>query len=211
MSNPLIIAVIISGVLGLICLVIAVLALKKRKLFGTVISFLLAVISFLLAALFGTISISIQGYRALTKEELAAIVKIEPTGAQSFTARFHLPDGSEKVFSLAGDQLNVDAHILKWKPIVNLLGLHTTYELDRVSGRYINIDDEKTKARTVYALSKDKPLDMFNLRRKFEILRPLVDAEYGSASFIGSTRAEEFRIMVSTTGLLIRKGEEETR
>ena len=42
-------------------------------------------------------------------------------------------------------------------------------------------------------------------------LNPLLDAEYGSATFINSNSAEEFRVMVSTTGLLIRKTEKETR
>jgi hypothetical protein len=52
---------------------------------------------------------------------------------------------------------------------------------------------------------------MFYLRRTFEILKPLVDVEYGSATFIDLNRAEEFKIMVSTSGLLIRKAGEETR
>ena len=124
-------------------------------------------------------------------------------------ARFTLPDGSEKAFSLAGDQLYVDAHILKWKPLANIFGLHTSYELDRVAGRYAILNDETTKVHTVYSLSKDRPLDMFDLRRRFAVLNPLLDADYGSATFINSNSTEEFRVMVSTTGLLIRKTEKE--
>jgi len=208
MSNPLVIIALFFALLALICLIAAILALKKGKLFGMAMKFIITLLLLSLAALFGTISISIQGYQALTKEELAAVVKIEPTGVQKFTARFTLPDNSERVFTLAGDQIYVDAHILKWKPLVNILGLHTAYELDRVAGRYENLNEETSKARTVYALSKDKPVDMFHLRRRFEILKPLLDAEYGSATFIGTNRVEEFKIMVSTTGLLIRKSEQ---
>jgi hypothetical protein len=36
------------------------------------------------------------------------------------------------------------------------------------------------------------------------VLRPLVDAEYGSASFITVTRPTTFLVQVSTSGLLIR-------
>jgi len=160
---------------------------------------------FSLAALFGTISIAIQGYNALTKEELAAIVEIKPTGEQQFTAVFSLPDGRRMTFSLAGEQLYVDAHILKWKPLANIFGLHTSYELDRVAGRYAKLRDEQTKPRTVYSLAQDKPLNMYFLRQRFAQLNPLLDAEYGSATFINSDRAEQFRLMVSTSGLLIRK------
>lgn len=205
MSSSLIAVAILCGLIGMICLGAAVWTLKKRKLIGTVFFVLLAVIAFLKAAFFVFIIVSIQGYHALTREELAATVRIESAGPQRFTARFILPDGKEQVFSLAGDQLYVDARILKWKPIVNILGLHTAYELDRVSGRYTNIDDERNKPRTVFELSQKKSLDLFNLRRRFAILSKLVDAEYGSASFIGSNQAEELRVMVSTTGLLIRR------
>ena len=209
LSNPQIILAVLFAFLGLIFLIITVVGIKKRKLFAPATSFVTALLMLSLSALFGTISIAIQGYHALTREELAATVKVEPTGEQKFNARFLMPDGSVEIFSLAGDQLYVDAHILKWKPLANIFGLHTSYELDRVAGRYASLNDETTKVHTVYSLSRDKPLNMFNLRQRFAMLNPLLDAEYGSATFINSNSAEEFRVMVSTTGLLIRKADKE--
>ena len=207
--SPLNIAAMIFALLGILFLIMTMAALKKRRVFGTALRFVVALLMISLSALFGTISIAIQGYHALILEELAATVKVEPVGGQKFIARFTMPDGSEKTFSLAGDQLYIDAHILKWKPLVNLFGQHTSYELDRVAGRYAALDDETSKVHTVYSLSKDRPLDMFDLRRRFAFLNPLLDAEYGSATFINSSNAEEFRVMVSTTGLLIRKTEKD--
>jgi hypothetical protein len=203
--NPLVLVSILFAMLGVLCFIATVRAMRKGALFGSAMKFVITLLMLSMSALFGTISIAIQGYHALTREDLAAVVKIEPTGVHKFVARFRLPDGSEKTFALSGDQLYVDARILKWKPAANLFGLHTAYELDRVAGRYQNLNDEQNKARTVYSLSKDKPLDMFNLRRTFEILKPLVDAEYGSATFIDLNNYEELQIMVSTSGLLIRK------
>jgi hypothetical protein len=205
LSNPLNIAALLFAVLGLIFLISTLVVMKKRKVFGTVLNFVIGLLMLSLSALFGTISVAIQGYHALTREELAAIVKVEPVGEQTFLARFIMPDGGEKVFSLAGDQIYVDARILKWKPLANIFGLHTSYELDRVAGRYASLIDERTKIHTVYALSQDKPLDMFELRSRFAFLNPLLDAEYGSATFIKSNSMEEYKVMVSTTGLLIRK------
>jgi hypothetical protein len=207
LSNPLIVIAMLFALLGLIFLIITNVRTKKRKLFATVTNFATALLMLSLSALFGTISIAVHGYHALTREELAAVVKVEPTGEQRFNARFSMPDGSERIFSLAGDQLYVDAHILKWKPLANIFGLHTSYELDRVAGRYAILNDEMTKVHTVYSLSIDKPLNMFDLRQRFAMLNPLLDAEYGSATFINSNTPEEFRLMVSTTGLLIRKSE----
>jgi hypothetical protein len=209
--NTLVIIAILFALFALISLIGTMRALRKGHVFSTAMKSLNTLLMLSLAVLFGCISISIQGYHALTKEELAAVVRVEPMYMQKFTARFSFPDGTVQVFSLAGDQLYVDAHILKWKAIANIFGLHTSYELDRVAGRYDNLSDEINKTHTVYTLSKDKPVDMFHLRRRFERLSLLVDAEYGSATFIGSDKAADFQILVSTTGLLIRKVENESR
>lgn len=211
LSNPLVVFSMVFALLGLIFLIITIVEIRKWKLFTSATNFVTALLMFSLSALFGTISIAIQGYQALTREEIAAIVSVEPTGKQHFKAQFSMPDGSEKYFSLAGDQLYVDAHILKWKPLANIFGLHTSYEIDRVAGRYATLSDETTKVRTVHSLSKDKPLNMFDLRQRFGMLNPLLDVEYGSAMFIHANSPEKFRLMVSTTGLLIRKIDEEPK
>jgi hypothetical protein len=207
MTMPNIFAILIActALLSLIFFIATVAALRKRKIFSSAFRFLLALLALSLAGLLGMIVIGTAGYRALTHEEIAAVVKTEPTGAKGFTAHFLFSDGHEASYRLAGDALYVDAHILKWKPIVNMLGLHTAYELDRVAGRYTDLKEERESIRTVFLLSRDKPVDMFNLRQRYSLLRPLLDAEYGSASFINSDKPAYFEIRVSTTGLLIRK------
>lgn len=207
MPNILIILIACSALLLLsfIFFIATVAALQKKKLFSSAFRFLLALLALLSAGLLGMIVIATEGYRALTYEEIAAVVKTEPTGAKEFTAHFRFPDGHVASYRLAGDALYVDAHILKWKPIFNLLGLHTAYELDRVAGRYIDLKEERESIRTVFLLSRDKPVDMFTLRQRYSLLGPLLDAEYGSASFVNSNKPAYFEIRVSTTGLLIRK------
>ncbi len=204
MLNSLIVLIIVCGVLSIIFFIATIGALRRKKLLGSVIRLLLAALFSALAALFGTITIATAGYRALTYEETAATVRIEPLAAKSFVAYFIFPDGRRTSYKLAGDELYVDAHILKWKHFVNILGLHTTYELDRVSGRYIDVKEELESPRTVFLISQDKPLNMFNLRQRYFFLERLLDAEYGSATFINSDKAAIFEIRVSTTGLLIR-------
>jgi len=156
--------------------------------------------------LLGAITVGINGYRAFTQEALAATIKTEPLGPHHFRATVTLPDSSLHMFDLAGDAVYVDAHVLKWRPIATLLGLETVYELDRISGRYQALGDEQTRERTVYSLAHKKPFDAFDLARSYWILRPFVDAEYGSATFIGATArgGATYELRVSTTGLLVR-------
>jgi hypothetical protein len=207
MSDPLIIAATVFILLCVIFLFAFFTSLRKKKFFGAVRNFTFAVLMLTLSLLFGTISISIQSYNALTREVLAATVEIFPVSKQIFMARITFPDSSEKQYKLEGDEFYIDAHILKWKSLANLFGLHTFYELDRIAGRYTDIEDETNKNRTVYSVAEDKLIDAFDLRLKYPFLSFLVDAEYGSASFITTNAHKNLQIMVSTTGLLIRDEE----
>ncbi len=205
MPNPLTISAILLAVLSMVLFIAGILALRKMHFFGGASSLGFGLLLLSLAGLLGTITIATQGYRALTREEVAAVVQVEPVGPQRFHARFQFPDGRRVTFYLLGDALYVDAHILKWRPMANLLGLHTAYELDRVAGRYTQVQDEQTKPRTVFAISQKKPLDMFNLRWRYTLLRPLLDAEYGSATYMAADKPAHLEVRVSTTGLLIRQ------
>jgi len=202
--DPLLFAAALLALAGAGLAVAGVSGLRRRRRLLGASGVLLAVLGLTAGALCATLAMGLQGYRALTHEEVAARVYTRPTGPKSFDARFVFPDGSEQTFLLAGDQLAVEARILKWHPWVNVLGLHTAYELDRVTGRYGRLEDETRLPRTVFALGEPRPVDVFAWRRQLAWLAPLVDAEYGSATFTAADRAASYEIRVSTTGLLVR-------
>ncbi len=205
LTSPFFLAGTAFGLLGVILTLAGIIALLQLRPLRFTIRMLAGLIFLALGALAGTIALGIQGYQALTREDVAARISVRPAGPQQFQAAFHFSDGGESAFALAGDEIYIDAHILKWKPLANMLGLHTAYELGRVEGRYHAIEQERSALRTVYSLSEEKPLDLFVLRQRYAFLAPLLDAEYGSATFIPVTRPAELELRVSTTGLLIRE------
>ena len=176
---------------------------RARHWLGGTIQGLVALLLLALAALAATVTVGLQGYRALTYEEVAATVRTEPVAPQRFRAMITLPDRRLAMYELAGDAFYVDAHVLKWHPWASLLGLRTVYELDRVAGRYNSIADERARPHTAYELARSKPVDLFFIARR-RLLGPLVDAEYGSATFVAATRPVTFEVRVSMTGLLAR-------
>lgn len=180
-------------------------AVRDRRRIGAAFRALIGLLLLALAALAGALAVGLRGYQALTLEVLAATVTTEPVGPQQFRATVVFPDRRLAMFDLSGDAFYVDAHILKWHPFVNLLGLHTAYELDRVAGRYNDVAAERVRPHTVFslALPRSRPLNLFAIARS-GLLGPLVDAEYGSASFVAATRPATYEIRVSTTGLLMR-------
>jgi len=203
--TPLAIAALVVGALGALFLLGAIIALFRARALGFAMRLLAAMALLALGALFGAIAIGTQGYRALTREDLAARIVVQPTGAQRFSATVRFADGREASYDLAGDEIYVDAHILKWRPLANVLGLHTAYELGRLAGRYRELGEERRAPRTVYSLGTERPLDLFSLRQRHAFLAPLVDAQYGSATFVPVTERAELEVRVSTTGLLMRE------
>ncbi|TMG95089.1 MAG: hypothetical protein E6H72_01195 [Betaproteobacteria bacterium] len=165
---------------------------------------LLGLLLISLGILEGTITVGIQGYRSLAREELAARIAVRPYGPQQFAATLRFPDGRMATYPISGDEIYVDARILKWHALANLLGLSTAYELDRVGGRFRAIEQERAAPRTLHPLGQQKPLDLFDLRKRYAFLAPFLDAEYGSAAFVPVNEPAELELRVSTTGLLIR-------
>jgi hypothetical protein len=190
---------------GLLVLVLGIRALRRRRPLRFTIDVLLGLLLLASGALLLTLGVATRGYQAFTREAVAARVTVTPADGQRFTARFRFPDGREAEYALSGDQLYVDARILKWKPLANFFGLHTAYELDRVAGRYEDLAREQTRSRTVFSLADDTALNIFRLRQRYAVLAPLLDAEYGSGTFGRVSRPATFEIRVSTTGLLIRE------
>ncbi|MGH8702947.1 MAG: hypothetical protein ACREVR_17470 [Burkholderiales bacterium] len=204
-NAPLFLFAALFGVLGVVLVVAAVVSFIQLRLPQSAIRMVAGLILLALGALAGTISVGMMGYRALTREEVAARIVVKPTGPQRFIATFRFADGRDATYELAGDEIDVDAHILKWHPYANMIGLHTAYEIDRVAGRYHAIKDEREAARTVHALARDKPVDLYAVGRRYAFLAPVLDAEYGSATFVPVTRPAELELRVSTTGLLMRE------
>ena len=116
------------------------------------------------AALFFVVSLNLHTYARLTHEQPVAEIVFEARGPQRYRATLaQVPSGEMQMFMLAGDEWQLDARVLKWKGWANLLGLDAQYRLERVSGRYRDIEQERKDERTVYALSENPGVDLWTM------------------------------------------------
>lgn len=202
--NPMLAAVVITALLSIYYLFSLLFRIKKLRLISAFSKlFSLFVFSLITLAL-SIIIIGTQGYNALTKEEKVASIIVTPISEQQFHARLILNDGAEQVFSLSGDELLIDAHVLKWKAWTNVLGLHSAYRLDRIMGRYAAITDEKNKQRTVFAINNNSDKGIAEWRQSYSALSVLLDVEHGSASFVKADIEKRYDLLVTTSGILLR-------
>src|SRR5205809_7689073 len=86
---------------------------------------LLGLLLISLGVLEGTITVGIQGYRSLAREELAARIAVRPYGPQQFAATLRFPDGRSSTYPISAHEFSVDASILTSQSPPNLLGLST--------------------------------------------------------------------------------------
>lgn len=196
----------IAALLGIVGFAVgfsAFAALARARLFRFVFRALVSLVLLVVGATLALFSLGIQGMQALTKEETAARIKVVPSGLQRYDATVTFADGRVETYDLAGDDIYIDGHIVKWTPLANRLGLHTSYRLDRIAGRYRTLEQENTARRTVYAIGTPALIDLVSLGRRLP-LADFFDAEYGSASYVPVAQPGELELMVSTTGLLLR-------
>jgi hypothetical protein len=191
--------------------VAAVRRLRRVQLLSGTMYFLTGGIVVLLAAAAALVAMNLYTYARLTHEQEAARVSIRQLGERHYVLSVQARKAPARHFQLRGDEWQIDARVLKWRPIGNLLGFDTVYRLERLSGRYGDITQERNAARTVYTLAEDPGLDFWSLLRKHHEYVPLADALYGSAAYVPMAEGAEYAVTVSASGLVVRPGNDAAR
>ena len=118
-----------------------------------------------------------------------------------------MPDGSiePQTFLLNGDQWQLDAKIIRWGGLFKMIAGKPAYRLDRLSGRYLSLDDERSKKRTVHAVENSASgIDFWTWSRKISDNGGWVDAVYGSATFVPMAHGALYEVAISESGLVAR-------
>lgn len=163
-------------------------------------------LSFLGLAL-GTMLVAadVFSYRNLAREHSVGTVSFRKIAEQQFEVKFSDADGIAQTFELHGDQWQLDARVLKWQDSLARWGVQPAYRLDRLSGRYLTLRDERTQARSVHQISGSHyGIDVWHFVRDLNNRLPFVDAVYGSATFLPMEDGAVFDVRISHSGLLAR-------
>ncbi len=198
------ILVAVIAVLGLILFVLGLRRLWRRKLFTGSVQGLTGLLLLTAAALAGAIALNLYTYQRLTYETPVAEVRFQSLSPSRFRASLTPTNKNVLVFELYGDAWQLDARVLKWHGMALLLGLDPMYRLDRLSGRYSDVAQERTGPRTVYDLSEDPGLDIWTVVRLYEGWIPWVDAIYGSATYMPMADGARYTVTMTASGLMAR-------
>lgn len=196
---------ILIALFGLLLLALACQRLYRARFLAATGSALMGFLLLSLAGLLFVISLNLHTYARLTHEEPVAQIVFEARGPQQYRATLaEVPSGEMQLFMLSGDEWQLDARVLKWEGWANLLGLDAQYRLERIGGRYRDIEQERNGQRTVYALSENPGLDLWLLSTQYPRWLPFVDAVYGSATYMPMADGARYEISITQSGLITR-------
>jgi hypothetical protein len=189
--------------LGIVLFIMGIRRIWRRRIVAGSLEGLLGLLFFAITALIVVLSTNLYTYDRLTHESKAAEISFREIGPQHFGSTLKFKNKIQ-ILDLRGDDWQIDARVLKWRGMATLLGFDTLYRLDRLSGRYRDVEQEKTAPRTVYSLSEEKGLDLWLMVKKFKRWIPWVDALYGSGTYMPMVDGASYTVFVSFTGLLAR-------
>ncbi len=152
----------------------------------------------------------LYSYRALLNESPIAAVQFRQQGPQHYEATVFVGEESHQ-YQLFGDQWQLDARTIKWGSSMARLGFAPIYRLERISGRYQSLDDERKKPRSVHAIQTSDVFDVWEWLKRSESVLKFADTEYGSATYLPMANGARYQVTISSFGLLARPENSEAR
>jgi hypothetical protein len=205
------IGAIVIGVFGLLLLITGLHRLWRRRIIMGSLQGLSGTLLITAAVTFFALLGNFYTYNRLTAEQDLAQLHFSALAPQHYQATLRYPSGEQQKFTVFGDEWQLDARILKWKGYATLVGFDTVYRLDRFSGRYSDLTQEREYPRSVYDLTEEPRFDLWRLAREYNKRIPWVDALYGSAAYLPMADGADFQVSLTAGGLVVRPLNEPAR
>lgn len=199
------IVVALLGASGLFLAILTAARLRRRRLLAATRSGLGACTCLLLAGSGLALALNLYTYQRLTYEQDVATLRFHRLEDRHYRVELRQPDGRVQQFELRGDQWQLDARILKWQPLANLMGFDALLRLDRLSGRYAEAATASREPHSAHTLVSHEPgLDAWALARRLPRHSMFIDSEYGSATYMPMADDAEYEVAATQSGLVAR-------
>lgn len=150
-------------------------------------------------------ALDFHSYQQLSKEQTIATLGFTRKAPQQFEVTLVDDAGVERNFELYGDLWQLDARVIKWSSGLAGMGMSPGYRLDRLSGRYYSLEKEQQSTRSVHELNTSKSLfDTWSWLREYGSGMTMIDASYGSATYLPMEDGALFAVSLTNSGLIAR-------
>lgn len=159
---------------------------------------------------------NLHTFKRLSHERVVATITFEKTADRQYNAHVVLCDDIEKdicelnpptSFVLKGEDWQVEARVLKWKPMANVVGYDSIYRLERIIGRYRGIEDHTANLGTGGNIHTESPIDISVIIENAKWLNA-GDAVYGSGVYAPMADEAQFNVFITQDALITRPANE---
>lgn len=154
--------------------------------------------------------LNLQTYRALTKEREVVTISFESTGyPDEYVATLIYPGGDTVRHELTGDEWEIRARVIRFRPFANMLGYDSIYRLDRLTSGF-----ERAEGVTeviVRRLSEDPGLDVHRLAEARGAQLGMTTIPYGSGVYNLMEDGLAYRVFINQSGLTMEAANQATR
>ncbi|MFT7558652.1 MAG: hypothetical protein ACI93R_000550 [Flavobacteriales bacterium] len=166
---------------------------------GTVGLICLGITAFILFS-----ALDLSSYEELMSEKTVATLTFEKVDDQLYNVEVdYIFEGLIKKYEIYGDQWQMDARIVRWTGLLAALGAKPGYRLDRLSGRYYSLEDERRSKRSAHQIkTSEYGFDVWAYLQTSGTYVPLIDAVYGSATYLPMSDGAIYQVALSHKGLI---------
>ncbi len=143
---------------------------------------------------------------SLPDESPIAELHFGKSGTQQYEASIAYGDFCHpEKYQLYGNQWRLDAQFLKWHSWANLLGFDSMYRIERLGGRYLDVQNENARQHLSYTLYEEGGIDLPEILHGYGGRFSPVDTLFGSSVYDDMQEGFLYRVYRAQSGLLVRK------
>ena len=188
---------------SLIVVVLVLLLLAAKTLFsaGWFVKWLKGMVGLaaLSSAVFGTVfALDLFSYSNSKEGETIATLKFNKLAHQDYEVEFTPHNGNSRFYKLRGDLWQLDIRLIQ---TLAMFGDDLpSYKMERLSGRYLALEEEKAQERSVFGFIDSPIVDTWPWLHKQSWL-PIVKASQGSAAYMPMVDGAIYQVALTQQGL----------
>ncbi|MDX5372546.1 MAG: hypothetical protein LPK18_08950 [Pseudomonadaceae bacterium] len=157
-----------------------------------------------LAGLVGVVAYDLRSYDAQVQDKPLVTLSFSADGEQRY--RVHLLEGGEeREVLLEGDLWQLDARLLGWKGLAELIGLQPGYRLERLSGRFLAIEQQQNARHARVQLAQSPyGIDLWRWLRLAQRDLFLFDPQAARVTYLPIADGAVFSVSLTPAGLLAK-------
>lgn len=155
-----------------------------------------------LALLIGVIAYDLRSYDPQVRDKPLVTLSFSADGPQRYRVNL-LEGGEEREVTLEGDLWQLDARLLGWKGLAALIGLQPGYRLEKLSGRFLAIEQQQS-ARFAQVSLAESPygIDLWRWLRLGQRDLFLFEAQAARVTYLPIADGAVFSVSLGPTGLM---------